>query len=325
MITFSACNDCNNKPGAKEYWNIVSPSEAGNTEQIQKFYSYPVDKQIDVYLFSKSGDCANDPRIEAYFTKDGKEKIPAILERIKKEPKVWAKSDLLWALVKINSDCRCIKSDAEIITSLEAVGKELNEDKTIQANYVYRDQFNQYLGLLKEQANKNTNANGAENLSMNAPQDNVKWTPIEYGGLLAGKSTYEDVKKLFGKPRWEGWNDEKAFESDTELEKLLQYSGDAKGKESIEVVTGEETKIVKAFSVRPYPSITKQEAITKFGPDYFEIGSGEPMCITGNKKGPSEKKLEFPMMLVYPSKGLYVLIDEDNKVNHFGFTYKCAD
>lgn len=173
--------------------------------------------------------------------------------------------------------------------------------------------------------NANANAKGAENLPMNTPQDNVKWTPTEYVGLLAGKSTYEDVKKLFGKPRWEGSNDEKAFESDSELEILLQYSGNAKGKESIEVVTGEETKIVKAFSVRPYPGITKQEAITKFGPDYFEIGSGESMCITGNKKGPSEKKLEFPMMLVYPNKGMYVLIDEDNKVNHFGFTYKCAD
>ena len=37
-----------------------------------------------------------------------------------------------------------------------------------------------------------------------------------------------------------------------------------------------------------------------------------------------EKNLTLPT-LVYPDKGMYVLLGDDGKVNHIGFMYKCGD
>lgn len=155
-------------------------------------------------------------------------------------------------------------------------------------------------------------------------QIKVKWMPATYRELHLGQSTYKDVKKLFGKPRWEGGNEEKTFEGDPEFEILLQYPNQGIGKEAVEIVIGEKTKIVKAISYLPYPEMTRQEAISKFGSDYFEIDSAESLCIKDNlKRGSSDKKLDYPISLVYPEKGMYVLIGDDNKVMHIGFLYKC--
>lgn len=155
-------------------------------------------------------------------------------------------------------------------------------------------------------------------------QTKVKWIPGTYRGLTPGKSTYQDVKRVFGKPRWEGENEEKAFEGDSEFEILLQYSNGKDG--GIDFVVGKETKIVKAISVYPYPAMTKQEIILKYGSNYFEIGSAESLCMKdGVKKGDSQKKLDYPILLVYPETGMSVSIDEDEKVVLIGYLYKCED
>lgn len=177
----------------------------------------------------------------------------------------------------------------------------------------------------KQSNNSLTNSQSQEKMkNTSTSQITVKWVPGIYRGLKLGKSTYLDVKKLFGEPRWEGENEENTFNRDPESEILLQYSNQGIEKEAAEVVMGEKTKIVKAVSILPYPEMTKQEAISKFGSDYFEIASGESFCIKNNsKRGPSEKKLNFPILLVYPEKGMYVSITDDNKVMHIGYLYKC--
>ncbi len=155
-------------------------------------------------------------------------------------------------------------------------------------------------------------------------KNKVKWIPATYRNLKLGKSTYKDVKKLFGKPIWEGRNQDNTFESDPEFEILLQYSYQGTGKESADIVIGKKTKIIKAISYLPYPEMTRQEAISKFGSDYFEIESWESFCIKDNRKrGSSQKKLNYPIALVYPEKGMYVSIRKDNTVMHIGYLYKC--
>ena len=144
-------------------------------------------------------------------------------------------------------------------------------------------------------------------------------------GLKLGKATYSDVKRLFGKPRWEGGNEEKTFEKDEEFEILLQYAEVGVDKQPVEFVIGEKTKILKALSFQSNPEMTKPQAISKYGPEYFEISTGEEnFCIKdGSVRGPAKQKLAFPIALVYPEQGLYVLIGEDEKVIHIGYLYKC--
>jgi len=90
-------------------------------------------------------------------------------------------------------------------------------------------------------------------------------------------------------------------------------------------VIGEKTGIVKALSFQPNPEMTKSEAIAKYGTEYFEISSGENnFCITNKAvRGPTKENLKFPIALVYPEQGLYVMVGEDGKVIHVGYLYKC--
>jgi hypothetical protein len=174
--------------------------------------------------------------------------------------------------------------------------------------------------------NGRTNSLLPENAEVtnSAQQQKVKWIPANYRGLKLGQSTYQDVKKIFGEPNWEGQNEENTFDEDSETEILLQYNNQGAGKEAADIVIGEKTRIVKAISVVPYPEMTRQEAIEKFGIDYFEISSGESICLNGNqKRGASERKLNYPVLLVYPEKGMYVSINSQNKVMHTGYLYKC--
>lgn len=63
---------CEYRAGAKGYNEIVQISETGNTMKRQKLDSYPIQEQVEIFLYSQS--CRRDPRIGAYFTKDGDKK-----------------------------------------------------------------------------------------------------------------------------------------------------------------------------------------------------------------------------------------------------------
>ena len=154
----------------------------------------------------------------------------------------------------------------------------------------------------------------------------TKWTPSSYQGLTPGISTYNDVKKSLGNPRWEGGSEEQTFESDPEVELLLQYSNVGSEQQGVEVIVGKKTKLVKAISFYPNPEITKQEAILKYGSDYFETSAGESVCIKDNpKREVSEKHLNYPILLVYPERGMTITVGEDNTVTLVSLLYKCIE
>jgi hypothetical protein len=162
--------------------------------------------------------------------------------------------------------------------------------------------------------------------TMTTSQSQIRWIPGTYKGLKIGESSYKDVKKTFGKPRWEGDNEDKTFESDTEFETLLQYPKVGEENMALEAIIGKETKTLKAITLLPNFEMTKEEAISKYGSDYFEIASGDSLCIEENfKRGHSEKKMSFPILLVYPEKGMTISIGEDNKIILISLLYKCTE
>lgn len=156
------------------------------------------------------------------------------------------------------------------------------------------------------------------------PQGIVTWVPSGYRNIIPGKSTYIDVKRVFGTPRWEGQNEDKEFEDDPEFEILLQYSNRGDGQEAVEIVVGEKTKIVKSIIYFPAKIMTREDVVGIFGTNFFEIETGNSLCIDGSvRRGPSTRHLLFPRLLVYPENGRYVSIAEDGTVMHVGFAYKC--
>jgi hypothetical protein len=149
------------------------------------------------------------------------------------------------------------------------------------------------------------------------------WERAEFRGLRLGESTYDDVKRLWGNPRWEGENTEKLFD---EAEILLQYSALGDGVGATDVIVGEKTRVIKALSYVPSASLHRDDIRKKYGNEYLAIESGESMCTASKRQHrKSAGDSAGPVILLYPKKGMYVLLDGQGVVMHLGFSYKCLD
>jgi hypothetical protein len=184
--------------------------------------------------------------------------------------------------------------------------------------------------------NKVISQNGARptptiNARAQSPADLRRWISPEVFGLKLGDSTLTDVKKQFGKPIFEGPNQEKVYTEDAEDEILVQYrnvkEADVQlGSMLLDFIVGKKTKVVKAVAIYTGTLLRREDILSKYGNDYFEIESWESFCIDKNRMpGPSVKKLNYPVVLVYPNKGMYVLLHEQNYVIHIGYAMKCMD
>lgn len=150
IVSFSGCwGECRNKPGSTEYEEIVSTISVTNTDAVRRFSEFSVDQQITIALFAR--DCPDDPRIEPFLILNGEKKIPVIVDRIKKEEKLWDKGELVLVLISINTECRCISKDSEIIKTLEQVGEDLDNDPDISADYTYKQIYKRNVDALKHQ------------------------------------------------------------------------------------------------------------------------------------------------------------------------------
>lgn len=78
------------------------------------------------------------------------------MDRIKTAETIKGKSDLIEALFAINISCHCITKDSGIIDTLESIGREINEAKSIPADY--KESYDRSLQDLKKQVNEYNNA-----------------------------------------------------------------------------------------------------------------------------------------------------------------------
>ncbi len=121
-LLLTACpTNLSNRPGSKEYEELTSINAASNSQIIERFENYPVEKQIDIFLFSE------DPRFGPILARGGEKKLEEIVTRIE-DPSthLWDKCRLVDVLIKINNDCHCIGPESKIIKRLEAVGPSNN-------------------------------------------------------------------------------------------------------------------------------------------------------------------------------------------------------
>lgn len=174
---------------------------------------------------------------------------------------------------------------------------------------------------LQEAAVKNQSFDNLKTPTPTPSPAQVQWNPSAYLGIIPGQSTYKDVKKILGKPRSEGPDPESETEKevgqDSEFNTLMQYST------GIEVTVGTVTKIVKSIGT-PYPRMTKQQAVEKYGSEYFETDSASSCITNDQQRGTSGKKdLKYPVWLVYPEKGLMIIVGKDNNVIGIWFLNRC--
>lgn len=145
-----------NRPGFKEY-NVVDRTRgANNMASIEKFSSYPIDKQIDMYLIGTCCVEGGGGWTTPYLIRDGEEKIPSIVRRIEVFPDdIRDKAALISALVSINKECQCLKKYPEIIKRLEVVEEKIKAEKIpSDDNYqeTYRKLYSDDLAEIKKQS-----------------------------------------------------------------------------------------------------------------------------------------------------------------------------
>lgn len=132
----SAIFECGDSKGAKEYKEFVATHSENlltpltpESKALRDFSAYSVEQQIDIYVYAMG--CPNNPQITKFLAYDGEKKVQPIVNRIK-ESNFYDSGNLVFALYKINEECRCITKSSLDIESLRP--KE-SESKSSQDPY----------------------------------------------------------------------------------------------------------------------------------------------------------------------------------------------
>lgn len=152
LFFFVSCThiiQCEYMTGAEDYNEFIKAPDKDKAEAQQRFSSFSIEKQIDIFLYARR--CPDNPNIGPFLYADGERKIPNIVRKIQTTEKVINKADLVGVLSNINAECRCVTSESEIIKTLEDVEKKLDADKNIPSNYGYKEMYSLNLKFLKEQ------------------------------------------------------------------------------------------------------------------------------------------------------------------------------
>lgn len=152
LLTFTSCDDCEYRKGVKEYREFVDAPFVGIEEGSQRFSTYSIDQQIDIYLYARG--CPDNPQIDKFLVKNGEKKIPIIVERIKSEDRLSDKRNLISILIDINQKCKCIDRDSSTIRSLQEVKRKIENDSSIPSDNIYKKSYSDWLKILEEQTVK---------------------------------------------------------------------------------------------------------------------------------------------------------------------------
>ena len=142
-----------------------------------------------------------------------------------------------------------------------------------------------------------------------------------------GKSKYKNLIKSWGKPLFEQEFAEDGEDSEirkSEPKTELAYRNiEIDGlKPNIGVIIGDKTRTVIAISLF-FDDMTKEEAIRKYGSEYYLVSSGDNNCVADSQKKEDKTKLVYPIEFAYPQKGMSILIRKDNTVMSVNYTDKC--
>ena len=142
------CTDCRYKSGRNEYYEIYQIPYEKESERIEKLLSYPVETQIDIYLYASS--CNEDYRIKGIFNETAENKVLDIAERIKNTTDEKDKMNLIWALLYIDYKCRCVKNNSEVIKIVTASQNQVSETDSASEKH-YKEMYEKALKSLKNE------------------------------------------------------------------------------------------------------------------------------------------------------------------------------
>lgn len=115
-------------------------------------------------------------------------------------------------------------------------------------------------------------------------KDKIEWVPSTVNGIMVGKSKYDDIIRLWGKPFAEHEfvsQDEEIDNPDLETGLVYRNVEIDGSKPSIGVLVNDRTRLVTSISLF-FDEMTKNEAIHKY--DYYLISAIDSTCIDKSQK-----------------------------------------
>jgi hypothetical protein len=188
--------------------------------------------------------------------------------------------------------------------------------------------FSLFLLIVFLGAYQNTPIQAQKDQGAKAKKEQVVWIPSTIKNITVGKSKYKDLIKYWGKPSFkqefaEDGEDEEIRKSEPKTElgyRNIEIDG---LKPNIGVIIGDKTRTVISITLN-FDEMTKEEAIRIYGSDYYLVSSGDNNCVADSQRKADESKLVYPIELVYPQKGMSILIRDDNTVMSVNYTDKCS-
>ena len=113
-----ACFGGQQDPGEVEYREICLIPESDGAARSVKYNSYPVDNQIDIFLYAQSAFEGGDGPTLRYIIKNGDKKVPAIFSRIRTEKRALFRLLLIIAIDRIDSETKVLSKQAELLDEL---------------------------------------------------------------------------------------------------------------------------------------------------------------------------------------------------------------
>ena len=115
VLCIFAIVGCPKQPGQDEFIEIERLSE---NARLSKFSSYPVDRQIDIFLFAQINMAGKGETYLHYLTNNAETKTIQIVARIDATERVSFKADLLRVLEAVDLRCACVHSDSSLMRIL---------------------------------------------------------------------------------------------------------------------------------------------------------------------------------------------------------------
>lgn len=178
----------------------------------------------------------------------------------------------------------------------------------------------------------NTDPSNDRSASEAQTKKQLAWQTPTYQGLRIGESTKSDVEKVFGAPFYSG---PYADEDDDSVKDgkwpyiIYEYEYVGKFDGRTTVLMDSKTGIVKSIFLYPiYPKqLSLTQALDIYGEPAIKLGIDANLCPLDVEKLKEQEKLvnenTHPAFLLYPERGMWLLVGEDKTVSEIVFKAKC--
>lgn len=136
---------CYYYPGESNFDDI---ERLPQSNRLARFSSFPVDEQINIFLFAQISPRGKRDTYLRYLADEGSSKIEAIVRRVSKEERPSSKADLISVLDLIDLNCNCVGSP-EVVAELTSAANpvDANDPNDVRAS---KQRFESILSKIRD-------------------------------------------------------------------------------------------------------------------------------------------------------------------------------